>query len=331
MDVLARLRRILSHEGAGENPGLQPLFGLIGASRTSVHITKSDAGVYSGVLAPSRPAQICHSWPTRAAHDVQAHRPRAIRSFISAIQTRNRVRVPRPYSSANTEDSDHSPQRSADRCPSRTTNESSRPLLKLWITPELYIPVDDRGYCHTYSEGALGAVVQIRRKGSEECYALKIPRLLSDTLRENAYIEELMLSEYRNVKQIQPNSTTGLLGVQAFDQRLQGPILSNRSLTEDGSAVERATEAHRAGLPYLIFARFEKTRAPRFCAAWEDKGQVSCWPRDAASVCEPNTSPSTRDTVGDSGALPITAHDIQALLRFSSEGRRSCVPPLREC
>src|SRR5438552_14000655 len=60
--------------------------------------------------------------------------------------------------------------------------------IKLWINNDWYIPVDQDGYCIGESaEGALGYIIKLSRSGKANFFtALKIPRLLGDTHRENA-------------------------------------------------------------------------------------------------------------------------------------------------
>src|SRR6185295_1050295 len=98
---------------------------------------------------------------------------------------------------------------------------------RLWISAKWYIPVDDNGECTGLClEGALGFVVQLLSgEGKELCRALKMPRLLGETHRENAYISDLMEKELQAVQEVieKPMGTNkGLLRADIWE--LGGPL-----------------------------------------------------------------------------------------------------------
>lgn len=132
---------------------------------------------------------------------------------------------------------------------------------RLWLDREYYIPIDRDGYCTgVCAEGALGFVIKTQSRADAGAQALKIPRLMGDTHRENAYISQLLEGEMQTVKEVivlqQPGlpPTNGLLLPQRRDSILRGPI----SCLDNDSTISRWHEA-------LIFVQFNKGRNPRFC------------------------------------------------------------------
>src|SRR5207249_7270557 len=89
-------------------------------------------------------------------------------------------------------------------------------MAKIWVSQDWYIPVDEYGYViGPCFEGMLGCVLQLRhgvddtkkktKEGIEEeamKAALKIPRLLADTVEENAYICKVTKDEEKAVTKI---------------------------------------------------------------------------------------------------------------------------------
>lgn len=151
---------------------------------------------------------------------------------------------------------------------------SEQQIYKLYIDEKWYIPVDDKGYCIGLCyEGALGVVVQLRNdKGG--IYALKIPRLLADTLKENSYICELLNEEERNVSEIFTTQDEigrdGLLrGALLKDKIIQAPIQSSNSIYEEA----------RAQNGQIIAVQYNKGKMPRFVGIkTEESGEVSIFP-----------------------------------------------------
>lgn len=109
---------------------------------------------------------------------------------------------------------------------SSNTEELSQ-ALKLWISDQFYIPVDNTGRCvGPCAEGALGFVVQLRSAHNvEDQMALKIPRLMGEAHRENAYISNLAEMELAAVlKVVQRGGTpAGLLTAEVASGSLRGP------------------------------------------------------------------------------------------------------------
>src|SRR5262249_6322985 len=119
-------------------------------------------------------------------------------------------------------------------------NTSDTTEIKLWINNDWYIPINNEGYCIGESaEGALGFVVKLSRSGRTDFFtALKIPRLMGDTHRENAYICELMDQELKAVEFVEnyrtPVPKLNLLGVANATSLLRGEI---RTIPGDPSGV----------------------------------------------------------------------------------------------
>ena len=130
---------------------------------------------------------------------------------------------------------------------------------KLWISGEWYVPVDEKGQCSgKCAEGALGFVVKLHSSYNEKHQmALKLPRLLGDTHRENAYINDLTENELEAVRKIFQggDAPSGLLNAQVVQgSPLRGPIR-----TFDGSQ-----EAVKWDGAY-VFVHFKKGQNPYFC------------------------------------------------------------------
>jgi serine/threonine protein kinase len=139
-------------------------------------------------------------------------------------------------------------------------NRTSEQELKLWISQDFYIPVDHQGYSvGKYYEGAMGIVVEIKRSTGGS-YALKIPWLMGDTVKENAYVAELLIEERNSVLSVfsDCSNTSGLMHAEVFGSAIvQKPI-------QTVAAPPEAQRFHNAA----IAIQFRKGRAPRFCAVF---------------------------------------------------------------
>lgn len=132
-------------------------------------------------------------------------------------------------------------------------------MAKIFVEKDWYIPVDDDGYVTgPCFEGMLGCVLQLKGEPTGRA-ALKIPRLLADTVEENAYICKLMEDEEEAAFQVrnEGGKTHFLLDAQFLGRN---PLRLRRST--EHSAREEAQE--QSG--HVIFVYFERDRKPRFFA-----------------------------------------------------------------
>jgi serine/threonine protein kinase len=129
----------------------------------------------------------------------------------------------------------------------------------LWISDTWYILVDRNGKCKSLcAEGALGFVIQLQSDVNQDHHvALKIPRLMGETSRENAYINELAEKELKAVQEIfhKKGATSGLLRADlGSGSLLRGPI-----------SIQRGSEEAQQWNGALVFVSFEKGQNPTFC------------------------------------------------------------------
>lgn len=150
---------------------------------------------------------------------------------------------------------------------SRVANE----VFKIWIKVDHYIPVDRSGYVlGTCAEGSLGCVIQMI--GPDARFALKIPRLLADTIRENAYIVKVTDQELKNVLKV--GHLPGLVPANRLERT---PLKYRRSGLADAVNEPDAQKQDRT----VIFVSFEKEKNPRFCTLKFEGGVLLMYPPDA--------------------------------------------------
>jgi serine/threonine protein kinase len=142
-------------------------------------------------------------------------------------------------------------------------------MNRIWISKELFVWVDDAGFLvGPYYEGALGCVIPAL--GDDEGLkkqALKIPRMLADTVRENANIARITEDEsdvVHNKVRFGAGGGVGLAAAQTPSHPLRGY-----------QELQNATE-HDARLQsgHVIFVSFVKGRPPRFCTAKASNGET---------------------------------------------------------
>jgi hypothetical protein len=157
---------------------------------------------------------------------------------------------------------------------SKSINKEASPAeIKLWVDEKWYIPIDNKGRCiGPCAEGALGFIVQLNCLDNPgHVLALKMPRLMGETYRENAYINDLMEKELKAVYDInlgygQPDGlmTSGYFG--------RGGPLKGMISTRNGNHEARAINDS------IIMLCFEKGQNPRFCAVRADGDKVFYYP-----------------------------------------------------
>lgn len=141
--------------------------------------------------------------------------------------------------------------------------------MNIYLDENSYIKVDGDGYCNSKCyEGALGFIVELffRHEGNKSKIgrsALKIPRLLADTAKENAYIAEVISVEKDTVSDVftDDNAKEGLLeGIFAYHDILKKRIHTADSDSEDAKMFDNC----------IIAVQFKKGMKPRFCAVSVD-------------------------------------------------------------
>jgi serine/threonine protein kinase len=156
------------------------------------------------------------------------------------------------------------------------------------LRSNLWVPIDKKGYSANYAEGALGCVVEVRGTEAEEVqYALKLPRLMADTDRENAYINQLMEDEHRNVAKI-----FGVIGARrglipaafAIEPIFKAQVNAGQGRNQEARSVEG----------HLVLVRFERGRGPRFCSVGIGVGdELAVFPpatkSEIAAYIDPNS------------------------------------------
>lgn len=133
-------------------------------------------------------------------------------------------------------------------------------MEKIWVSQDWYIPVDEQGYViGPCFEGMLGCVLQLEHGKNKSKAAMKIPRLLADTVEENAYICKMTEEEEAAVIDINAvgGSSAGLLAAQYFESN---PLIRRRSTKNSFNKEARKQHDH------VIFVSFERDKKPRFCS-----------------------------------------------------------------
>jgi serine/threonine protein kinase len=165
---------------------------------------------------------------------------------------------------------------SADNDPTKVEPANAQTPGRIWINRSYYIQVDEKGYVRgTCAEGALGCVLQLVRSGTERTrFALKIPRLLADTVRENAYTVQVTEHEVANAVEV--GFLPGLVPVNALEEE---PLRLRRAGLKSASV-----EGAQMQDEHVIFVCFEKGNRPRFCSVNYDESAktFSFHPKGAA-------------------------------------------------
>jgi hypothetical protein len=158
--------------------------------------------------------------------------------------------------------------------------------------------VDEYGYvpAKTVHEGALGCVIRAfwsespsrTARGAKDNYvALKIPRLVSDTDRENAYICDLLDKEYSVAHTVALGQTECLINPKEGEplrgvKHLDSPVPDH--LEQNGG---------------IILVGFEEGKTPRFCNLKHNGSELKVRPIHALS-------PTDLQQITDKFGPPIT-------------------------
>ncbi len=131
---------------------------------------------------------------------------------------------------------------------------------QVWINDNWCISVDERGHvAGPCFEGALGCVLQLTPGEGDNRLALKIPRMLADTVRENAFIAQIVEMEAEIV--FKANERVGLHSGLIPVQLAQTDMLRGARQLRNSVGPE-ALEQEGS----VLFVAFNKDGAPRFCS-----------------------------------------------------------------
>ena len=163
----------------------------------------------------------------------------------------------------------------------KTTNSHSKFDFKVWLSKGYYIRVDQNGHVDDADclEGALGCIIRVHspigERNQNQTRALKVPRLLADTQRENAFICTLLEKEFTIVRKVLGERGGNVDGLIGADCEL---IPDLRKKNGEMSAYLDYDEAAENTNDSFIFARFEKGRTPCFSNVRLGKASVESHP-----------------------------------------------------
>ena len=133
--------------------------------------------------------------------------------------------------------------------------------IKIQLDDEWHIPVDEQGYVvGDIFEGALGYVLRLYSNTDTSGFrAMKLPRLVADTVQENAYIVEMHDTEVETVLNLEKGKygAQGLLSLAASNQNVFASFIK---------AKEKQVIAHddEGRYPVILFC-FQKNKRLRMC------------------------------------------------------------------
>jgi serine/threonine protein kinase len=159
-------------------------------------------------------------------------------------------------------------------------------MPRLWVEKNWFVEVDEEGfYQGTLGEGAFGSVLCLQGSSNypgKPRLAWKLPRLLADTLEENAYIEGLLRQESKLVQWISSVDPTGAATralVHCEDHEPGGNFRGRRTFR--GSPDEVASQDE-----HVFFIQFEKAKRPRLCLVNISEEGLSVFPPGAKPAME---------------------------------------------
>jgi serine/threonine protein kinase len=148
----------------------------------------------------------------------------------------------------------------------RTEGNDDIPTLTsydLWLNERLYARVNAFGQLlDPWAEGVFGCVLQIAGADGEKS-ALKIPRLLSEDQRENAFIDRLMELEADTVARVSRGGARGLM-------RANDTFVTRNRKALEGTALDQSG--------YVTMFNFPPNRPPRICRVGVKAGQLDVVP-----------------------------------------------------
>lgn len=151
----------------------------------------------------------------------------------------------------------------------------SNTYSRIWLDSGHYVSVDHEGFIvEACYEGALGCVIPVFSTGQGR-FALKVPRMLADTERENAFISEVLVAEAEAVHAVAATHLAGLVRAPIRPHATR-PIVQ----LEDSRRKPEVFEQDRC---ILLFS-FKKDRNPRVCAVKFQNETLVVFPRSCADV-----------------------------------------------
>lgn len=187
--------------------------------------------------------------------------------------------TPRPAPPA----SPAAPQTPEGRPPGRTALNSAQQPYRLYINREWYIEVTGTGHVHgACFEGAFGCVIPLHEEPSpgrpSDRLALKIPRLIADTLRENEFIRHIVETEASFVREANRDRTyyTGLVPIERLQFGLLRGVRELRGNPDDPRTKQDGN---------IVLISFPKDRPPRIVSCRVDAvtGELHVFPPRAHS------------------------------------------------
>ncbi|HJP90908.1 MAG TPA: hypothetical protein VJ875_03070 [Pyrinomonadaceae bacterium] len=156
-------------------------------------------------------------------------------------------------------------------------------MPRLYVDKSWFVEVDEQGYYKgPIGEGAFGSVLCVRGSGlpGSQVRAWKLPRLLADTVEENAYIEGILSQESTLVMWVMSEEAAGDANslVRCLDDQPAGEFWDRRRFSGYHAEVQKQ-DGH------VFFAQFQKGRPPRLCLVNFERG-LSVFPEGAESAIE---------------------------------------------
>jgi len=143
----------------------------------------------------------------------------------------------------------------------------------LWISTEIFVPLNEQGFIHEdvpCLEGSVGYIIQAYNRDDPSIrYAWKIPRLLGDSLTENQYISQLLIAEARHAIRLQACPAV-LAGIGPAGNPFERPVPGIRPASSPPSRGSIAKD-------YLL-VQYGKGRKPRFSSVSFDRTSLHLSP-----------------------------------------------------
>lgn len=152
---------------------------------------------------------------------------------------------------------------------------------RIYVKRNWFLRVNPEGYVEgNYCEGAFGCVIPLNWAGDErgdgrQRLALKIPRLLADSVRENEFIRQIVETEARLVAKANHDvcHVSGLVPTQEIDSDILRGVRELRGCDD---------ELRRGQDGCILLFLFHKNRPPRVVAAkYDEDGRFTVFPRRA--------------------------------------------------